>query len=166
MLVLNSCDHPAHVTRVLMYFDFNVWDLSTSPCAWDTVPCTSHYFIYLGLHFDHCDISVFWYPWIYGFCFGPCLCKVIVILNHLDRLPSPSFIYGYLPALWQATSLHPSIPTYHSVGLSIWRPNDALTYRKTSNISRTLVGNKIVDNSDVVGASPVGAAPTTSSFST
>ena len=39
-------------------------------------------------------------------------------------------------------------------------------YRKTSNISRTFVGNKIVDNSDVVGASPVGAAPTTSSFST
>ena len=40
------------------------------------------------------------------------------------------------------------------------------TYRKTSNISRTLVGNEFVDNSDVVGASPVGAAPTTSSFST
>ena len=42
----------------------------------------------------------------------------------------------------------------------------ARNYRKTSNISRTLVGNKIADNSDVVGASPVGAAPTTSSFST
>ena len=41
-----------------------------------------------------------------------------------------------------------------------------IKYRKTSNISRTLVGNTIVDNSDVVGASPVGAAPTTSSFST
>ena len=39
-------------------------------------------------------------------------------------------------------------------------------YRKTSNISRTLAGNKIVDHSDVVGASPVAAAPTTSSFST
>ena len=39
-------------------------------------------------------------------------------------------------------------------------------YRKTSSLSRTLVGNKIVDNSDVVGASLVGAAPTTSSFST
>ena len=39
-------------------------------------------------------------------------------------------------------------------------------YRKTSNISRTLVGYKIVDNSDVIRASPVGAAPTTSSFST
>ena len=39
------------------------------------------------------------------------------------------------------------------------------TYRKTSNISHTLVGILIVDNSEVVGASPVGAAPTTSSFS-
>ena len=42
----------------------------------------------------------------------------------------------------------------------------SLIYRKTSNIRRTLVGNKIVDHADVVGASPVGAAPTTSSFST
>ena len=39
-------------------------------------------------------------------------------------------------------------------------------YRQVSNIRRTLVGNKIVDNSDVVGASPVGAAPPTSSLST
>ena len=39
-------------------------------------------------------------------------------------------------------------------------------YRQVSSMSRTLVGNKIVDNSDVVGASPVGAAPTTSSLST
>ena len=37
-----------------------------------------------------------------------------------------------------------------------------LTYHQTSNISHTLVGNKIVDHSDVVGALPVGAAPTTS----
>ena len=37
---------------------------------------------------------------------------------------------------------------------------------KVSNIRRTLLGNKIIDRSDVVGASPVGAAPTTSSFST
>ena len=38
-----------------------------------------------------------------------------------------------------------------------------MIYRKTSYISRTLVCNKTVDHSDVVGASPVGAAPTTSS---
>ena len=46
---------------------------------------------------------------------------------------------------------------------------DALTlmYRKTtSNISRTLVCNKIADHTDVVGAALVGAAPTTSPFST
>ena len=39
-------------------------------------------------------------------------------------------------------------------------------YCQISNISRTFVGNEIVDHSDVVAASPVGAAPTTSSFST
>ena len=39
-------------------------------------------------------------------------------------------------------------------------------YRKTSKISRTLLCNNIVDHSDVFGASPVGAAPTTSSFLT
>ena len=38
--------------------------------------------------------------------------------------------------------------------------------REVSNLRRTLVGNKSVDHSDVVGASPVGAAPTTSSFPT
>ena len=46
--------------------------------------------------------------------------------------------------------------------ICIWRkPSIGL-----DNVSRTLVGNKIVDHSDVVVASPVGAAPTTSSFST
>ena len=44
--------------------------------------------------------------------------------------------------------------------------NFIFRYRQVSNIRRTLVGNKIVDHSDVVGASPVGAAQTTSSFST
>ena len=38
--------------------------------------------------------------------------------------------------------------------------------REVSNLRRTSLGNEIVDHSDVVGASPVGAAPTTSSFST
>ena len=42
----------------------------------------------------------------------------------------------------------------------------AKRYCQISNISRILGGNKIVDHSDVVGASPVGAATTTSSFQT
>ena len=41
-----------------------------------------------------------------------------------------------------------------------------LDYPQTSNISCTLVGNNIDDHSDVVGASPVGAAPITLSFLT
>ena len=42
------------------------------------------------------------------------------------------------------------------------------TYTVKSPIpwNHTLAGNKIVDHSEVVWASPVGAAPTTSSFST
>ena len=40
------------------------------------------------------------------------------------------------------------------------------TYHKTSNVRRILVGNEIIDHADEVGASPVGAASTTSSFST
>ena len=45
-------------------------------------------------------------------------------------------------------------------------PSDTGIYRKISNIRHALVGNKIVHHSDVVGASPVIAAPTASSFST
>ena len=37
---------------------------------------------------------------------------------------------------------------------------------QTSYISHALVDNEIVDHSDVIGASPVGAAPTAFSFST
>ena len=39
-------------------------------------------------------------------------------------------------------------------------------YFRTCNIKGTVVSNKLVDHSGVVGAAPVGASPTTSSFST
>ena len=38
------------------------------------------------------------------------------------------------------------------------------TYRQSANISRTVADNKLVDRSNAARASPVGAAPTTSSF--
>ena len=53
-----------------------------------------------------------------------------------------------------------------SYGVSIVSILGEIDYLQISNISCTLVGYQIVDHSDVVEASPVGAAPTTSSFST
>ena len=56
---------------------------------------------------------------------------------------------------------------FHGVHVFKTRNNvQTFLYRQTSNIRRAWVGNKIADHSDVFGASPVGAAPTTSSFST
>ena len=57
-------------------------------------------------------------------------------------------------------------PDWHRLGSGVAKGLPNKNTCKVSNIRRTLVGNKIVDHSDVVGASPVGAAPTTSSFST
>ena len=47
-----------------------------------------------------------------------------------------------------------------------WTRRICHMYPQTSNISRTSVDNEIVDHSDGVWASPVGAAPNTSSFPT
>ena len=55
---------------------------------------------------------------------------------------------------------------WHCHSLSLILAKITNYYRKTSNISSTPVGDEIVDNSDVVGSSPVDAAPTTSSFAT
>ena len=76
----------------------------------------------------------------------------------------------FLIMLQTCMSIHISI-TFNSFHFRSWFQDKrfctvCLYYRTTSNISRTLVGKEIVDNSDVVGASPVGADPTTSSFST
>ena len=54
---------------------------------------------------------------------------------------------------------------FNSVAHQVLDPKFVITifidiYRQTSNISCTLVANKLVDHSDVVGASPAGAAPT------
>ena len=64
----------------------------------------------------------------------------------------------------QSCSYTISIDSYWFNGAE-WNKSEMI-YRKVSDIRCTLVGNKIVDHSDVVGASPVSAAPTTSSFST
>ena len=47
-----------------------------------------------------------------------------------------------------------------------WVPEVQSKLQEISDNKLQLPSNEIVDHSDVVGASPAGAAPTTSSFST
>ena len=67
----------------------------------------------------------------------------------------------------QRNTVKPRYNTFFITHNNMWCDNDKCKiYRQISNIRRTLRGNTLVDHSDVVGASPVGAAPTTSSWST
>ena len=61
----------------------------------------------------------------------------------------------YVVEINEETTLH--FFTYHD-----WA---AIAYPKTSDTNRTLIENNPVDQSDVLGASPIGAALNTSSFS-
>ena len=68
--------------------------------------------------------------------------------------PTVQWISGCQTWQWNNKSIH-SIYIIHTLNL----------VSQTSNISHPLVGNNIVDHSDDVGALPVGAALTTSSWS-
>ena len=66
---------------------------------------------------------------------------------------------------WSAVSCLSSMRMNHPKPSSHHHTERKTTYHQTSNISCTLVGNKIdIDHSAVVGASPVSAAPTKSPF--
>ena len=54
----------------------------------------------------------------------------------------------------------------YPLAIEWWSTQGNLEYCQTSNMSGTLVGNKIIDHLDVVGAALTGAAPPTSSFLT
>ena len=78
-------------------------------------------------------------------------------------------IFGFFLVFATKTSLMHDWPLRICIlqlALKLWNRRLRSIYRQVSNIRRTLAGYKIVDHSDVVGVSPVGAAPTTSSFST
>ena len=82
-------------------------------------------------------------------------------MDHLHRLFPMAFSEHQTSYLWMVIEYDlPTMPLKYNY----FDMNQM--YRHTSNISRSLVGNKIVDHSDVIGALPVGAAPTTSSFPT
>ena len=81
----------------------------------------------------------------------------------------PSYFYNGKPFIWKDVLFIETDPdailqtadeiSRHIRSLQIHSNELNWNYRQTANTSRTLEGNKIVDHSDVVGSSPVGAAP-------
>ena len=106
-----------------------------------------------------------------------------IMENYMFRNYSyPSGVYSHYPgsmryAIWEAIRASSAAPGYfemykqgeqnHQVnGVQSHLSSKYITCPQTCNIRCTLVSNTIVDHSNVVGASPVGAAPTKSSLST
>ena len=86
--------------------------------------------------------------------------------THVPTLKLIAWIFWHFGTPAITVFVYSSVMRYMSWAWSKKTTLDQVFYRQVSNIRRTLVGKKIVDHSDVVGASPVDAAPTTSSFST
>ena len=121
----------------------------------------------------HCNLLTRWrFEWNFIYV----ICKRILVIDgwgisfeiaiiwmSLDFTNDQSTLVQVMPWCCQATSHYLSQCWYrsrlHMVSLGPWEIWMKIRYRKISNIRRTLVSNKIVDHSDVVGA-------TTSSFST
>ena len=94
----------------------------------------------------------------------PRLCTVSTILYSLCMLvmyilPHPQ---SFLMSLWQ-WYLYTNVVEVTLMNMDIWTPY--VHYELNRTARNAIVGNKMVDHSDVAGAPPVGAAPTTSSLS-
>ena len=104
------------------------------------------------------------YRWLDG---GPNFAHSCTTTGHLCTFASltnfhQKYLSDYYEGIWTVRKM--SSRDYTATVLSTL--HCVLTeHHQTSDISDTLAGNKIVDHSDVVGASPVGAAPTASSYS-
>ena len=88
------------------------------------------------------------------------------IASHLINLYYYFTWTGQEKRQYKPRSLSPILLYQGHIGTWTKYLSAKVTYHQTSNVSCTSVSNKLVDHSDVVGASPVGAAPTSSSFST
>ena len=84
-------------------------------------------------------------------------------MNFQNNLDHKGLVSKMLIDISQYMHLHGA---YNAESKTILTGHCIYIHSQTSNMSRTSVGNKIVDHSDVVGASLVAVAPTTSSFST
>ena len=116
-----------------------LWDIYLSNASWD---------LWDGF-IEHSLITLF--------CVRVVVLPIIQTAVNEDIFSSDTYRVAYTAIVRYFTILLPLA--------SILAIGNAWKYHQTSNIRRNLVGNKIADYSDVVGASPVGAAPTTYSFS-
>ena len=88
---------------------------------------------------------------------------------HRIKFPAGSYHPGYVYfPRWRKEINHRNMFLHHSTNFAWKCYFSFFPCHQTSNISRTLAGNRIVDHwhSEVVGTLPVGTAPTTSSFFT
>ena len=93
--------------------------------------------------------------------FGDLVRLILEILRYIKNSDTNVITAGNVSEMYDITMKAVALPHIQTLGYITEK-----MYYQTSNIRCTLLGNKIVDHSDVVGASPVGAAPTTSSFLT
>ena len=155
--------------NIWFFISTSIWDR-----CWNVVRHILHKFII------HCQLSAYYLCCQYNFNSN---IDVRTSALHLDDCPLPPLsawnTIEYILQLNQMIAQGPSrisIITRPSFGLTqpyhIYHITHGAeyvsvdTYRQTFNISRTIVGNKIVNHLGVVGVSTVGADPTTSSFST
>ena len=131
---------------------------------WPSSRCTAHIFASRNSYF--CGLLHYiWHATTITWISGSQLTEITAwINNHIhcylwDAIhhPCPNFEGGMTKS---------SLKFKHSVSCWCNYLSMSETYRQVSNIRRTWVDNEIVDHSDVIEASPVGAAPTISSFST
>ena len=73
-------------------------------------------------------------------------------------------LYGEIGNVYKIIPLNINrkIQEYKKISSCIWGCHQIFIYGQTCDMSRSLVGDKLVDHSDVVGASPVTVAPPTS----
>ena len=108
-----------------------------------------------------------------GYCMDKWLHQRITVLLNSGCHSYPSAIILVKPKRMISCQLlvrwrlcHATKPMLRLLSLAEHIHRALTIYRQISNISCTLICNIIVDHADVVGASPGGAASTTSSFST
>ena len=92
--------------------------------------------------------------------------RLSITHHSVCRLPKISSLISALEALFYSQNGICCIRIFTFLSLKETRITTREIYRQPPYMSRTLLGNTIVDHSDEVGASPVSAVPNTFSLST